>query len=39
VRAYTDELRGAATYLERVVKLKPESDTAKRAKEFLAKVR
>jgi len=39
MRAYTDELRGAATYLERVVKLKPESDTAKRAKEFLAKVR
>jgi hypothetical protein len=39
VRAYADDLRRAAPYLERVVKLKPGSETAARAKVFLAKLR
>lgn len=38
VAAWQADLRAAQPYLERVVKLKPDSGTAKKAKEFLAKL-
>jgi len=38
VETYRNMMRSMKPYLDRVVKLKPGSDTAKRAREFLAKI-
>jgi hypothetical protein len=39
VKAWQEDLRGAKVYLERVVKLKPESETAKKAGEMLGRMK